>query len=209
MLTLALVAMTWVQTAVTDVISPAVAAVHPDRLLDDVFFMSQDVFLKIGCLTGQFRGHQFFEVRPADAFCNFAFVSDADGIEPSLDGIVESAFRQGQEFFRFHDDGFTLLIHGEGHTEGKFGVIFKDRVRPSRTEAFVVRRVRNARHSRAPSLGTTRRIGNDHTRSKELRQKFHVRRFSTAGAGTIELEERLVELAAFNGEFIEARFFYR
>ena len=55
-----------VQTAVTDVISPAVAAVHPNRLLDDVFFMSQDVFLKIGGFAGQLSSHQFFEVRPAD-----------------------------------------------------------------------------------------------------------------------------------------------
>ena len=98
-----------VQTAVADIISPAVAAIHPDGLLDDVFFMSQDFFLQVCSPAGEMSSHQFFDVCPADAFCDFAFVSDADGIDPGFDGVVEGTVSQAQEFFRFNADSIAPL----------------------------------------------------------------------------------------------------
>jgi|GEM_PF-3840728 len=171
--------------------------------------MSQDFFLQIRSSACEVSGHQFFDVRPADAFCDFAFVGDADGIDPGFDGVVEGTVCQVHEFFRFDADGIALLFHGQGHAEGEFSVIFEDRVRPSRPEAFAVRRIRDTGHCRAPSLGTARSVGDDHARPEELSQDLHVCRFRTTCTCAVEFEERLMELAAFDGEFIEGRMFFR
>ena len=122
---------------------------------------------------------------------------------------MQRAVRQQQKLFRFDADIVALLRHRQGHAEGKFSVVFKYGVGPSRTETFTVRRIGNARHRRAPGLGTSRRVGYEHARPKQLGQNLHVRRFRAACAGAGELEERLVELAALDGELIEARILRR
>ena len=74
------------------------------------------------------------------------------------------------------------------HTEAIFGVVFKERVAPSRAVAFLVRRIRRRRHGAAPNGGTAGSVGNHHAIAKELRDEACIRRFTAAGARTGELE---------------------
>ena len=46
----------------------------------------------------------------------------------------------------------------------------------------------------APNRRAAGRIGDDHSLAEELRQEFDVRRLAAAGARTVELEQRLLEL---------------
>ena len=195
-----------IQTAVTDIVRPAVTAVHPNGLLDDVFLVGEDVIAKLlrpAAYIGLGEGRN---ISLTEAFRHFPFVLHAERVEPGLRRFGQFTADEGQKLFRLQTQIHALLIHGQGHAERKFRIIFEDRIRPCRAVAVGIRRVGQTRHGGSPCLRTAGRVGNEHALAEELRQDLHVRRFGTTCAGAGEFEKRLVELAALDGELVEGRF---
>ena len=80
------------------------------------------------------------------------------------------------------------------HTVTVFGVVFKQGVRPGRTEALVVCGVGNRGSRAAPDGRTARGVGNIHTLAEQLGYKTRIRCLAATGAGAGVLKQRLLEL---------------
>ena len=98
----------------------------------------------------------------------------------------------------------SLVVHSESHAQAKFGVVFTERVRPGWTTALTIYGVRSCRQVSAVNGRAARRIGDEETVTKELREKLDVGRFATAGAGAREFKERLKKLSVFHLSMGEA-----
>mmetsp|Transcript_115823 Transcript_115823/g.307981 ORF Transcript_115823/g.307981 Transcript_115823/m.307981 type:complete len:409 (-) Transcript_115823:1498-2724(-) len=86
-----------------------------------------------------------------------------------------------------------------GHAEAKLRVVLEERVVPRRAPAVrVARAVRRAAVGVAPDGGAAGGVRDDHAVAKHLRQKLDVGRLATTGAGSRELEQRLLHLRALH-----------
>ena len=127
------------------------------------------------------------------------------GLQPfgngGLHGSVFGRAVQPADIFR---DGIAQLLHRQTHTIGELGVVLKQGVGPGDTLALLVFAVRHAGHGGAPGLGAAGGVGQEHLVAEQLGQQLDIGRFAAAGAGTVEFHQGLAELAALQGEFVEA-----
>src|SRR5271166_4982036 len=94
-----------------------------------------------------------------------------------------------------------MLVGSEAEAEPEFRVVLEQRVRPSRAAAFMI--LAPGRHGKVAAVDrrTAGCVRDHHPVTEQLRQKFEVRRLTTAGTGAGEFEQRLEELhAAYVGE---------
>ncbi len=197
-----------VQTTITDIICPAIAADDPDGLLADVFFVSQEISHFFARFTCKLCFFQFGNQICADLFRRFAFIMAAIGVEPFLDSRFERTFiDETSQCFEMVLYIFPLLMESQVHAETKFAIIFKQGVRPNRPFAVLIFCPRDARKCSSPRLHTASRRSDIEAVAIQLGQQFDIRCFAAACAGAGEFQIRQFELAAFDTEFIEARIF--
>ena len=183
-----------IQSAVADIVCPAVAAEDPNGLFDQAVFCGNDPLC--GCVVGsRASGDQFFRrdlaafgvvhvIQPLFA-CGFGF------------GVVRpSAFDQRV------DVGFDLVTPcgvSQVHAVAEFGVVLEQAVRPCRSVTFVVGGVGAGGRRAAVDRGATGRVRNDHSVAEQLSDQLDVRSFAAARASARIFEQGLGELAALYG----------
>src|SRR5581483_5062124 len=91
-----------------------------------------------------------------------------------------------------------LLVDRKPKAKSELGIILKERVRPRRPAALGILRPRRGGEIAAVDRGAAGGIGDQQPVTKELRQQLEVRRFTAAGAGAGELEQRPAELRVFH-----------
>ena len=183
-----------VQSAVTDIIGPAVAAEDPVAAFDEVLFQIQDALQR--CIGSGFFRQQFSQfISPftgtfADIFVFFPF------FHGRLQFCRAFAFRQGgvNQFFY----AIPGLFHAQEHAQPVFRIVFKQGIGPGGTMSFFVYRIRHGRGRSAPDGRAARSVGNHHAIAEQLGHQFYIRCFATAGAGAGELQQRLFELGTFH-----------
>ncbi len=185
-----------VEAAVTDVVSPAVAAEDPNRLLDEAVRSVLDCaehFLELALSSLDSRGKSGFD-------CGCGFLRAVRRIFVCFP-IVESGFH----FVRAakldclvcvaYEFGDSRLI-AEVHAVAEFRVVLKERVCPCGTVTRFVCRVRAGGSASAVDRRTARSVCDDHAIAEELGDELDVRRLAAARARTAEFEQRTHELAA-------------
>ena len=90
----------------------------------------------------------------------------------------------------------TYRLRAEQHTETVLRVVLEQGIRPCRTAALLVLRVRDGRRTGTPNGGAARCIGDHHAVAEELRDELGIRCLAAACTRARELEERLLELRA-------------
>ena len=189
-----------VQTAVTDIVCPAVAAVHPHGFLCQVFAVFLDECFQFSCFAFYIQAFQSCQQCAAVSFGSVAVIPV---FQPYVRCCCEvCAFCQSQQIFYFHCDAVSLLFNSQYHTNGELCVVFEQGVGPCRTPAFFVCCVRNTRSSCAPSLCTACCVCQIHSVTVQLSHQFCVSCFAAASTCAREFQQRLFELRAFYGEFV-------
>ena len=99
-------------------------------------------------------------------------------------------FEFWQQFARI----FILLVNCQAHAQAKFGVVFKQRVRPGGSASLRIHSPRGGGQVAAIDGGTTCCIRDDRAVTEELRDQFHVRCLTASRAGAAELKQRAQQL---------------
>jgi len=203
-----------IQAAIANVVRPAVAAKNPHGLLDQhIVIVYHKLVQRVGFAAA------------AAAFVHRLFVGHAQFVGRGLGSIpvVHCGKPFGGGFFQaprggrihvgqFFDDFGQLspaLFYRQLHTHPIFGVVLKQRVRPSRALPLAVGGVGHRRRGTAPNGGTARGVGNIHTVTKQLGNQLGVRRFAATRASAGELQQGLFKLAALDGFYIHRVLFMR
>ena len=189
-----------VESAVTDVVGPAVTAEAPDALLDQEVFLGLEFLLEFRSLAGQLRGvdrgHQRFGLLSGGGA---VFHAVDPGSSSFLDG---SALRGCGQFFDDVLDLRSVLADGRSHTETELSVVFEQGVRPGRTSALLVGGIRHGRCGSAPDGGAARRVRDHHAVTEQLRNDLDVRGLAAACACAGEFEVREGELGTLDGTLV-------
>ncbi len=193
-----------VQTAVTDVERPTVAAENPDGLLRQVGLVLEDFLGELGrfALAGGDGGKLLDE--HIGGFASGMLV--AASLKPRLGGVGNVGLNASRD--ELLGVSCEHVVHGlvaKQHTHAVLGVVLEQRVRPRRAMALLVHRVRRRSRRSTPNRRTTRGVGDVHMVAVELRDKTRVRRLCATGAGARELKQRLLELAAAQGLVLDRR----
>ena len=184
-----------VEAAVTDVVSPAVSADHPNRLFCQRILAAPDILHMLTVIIGIGEGDAYRVGHQNGLFIVVPVIEPC--LESGFEHLVTRRFNGGAGV---RLGLFAELVHGEIDAEGEFGVVFKQGVGEGRAEAAPGHRLREGGSEETVGLRTARGIGGIHPVSEKLSKKFDVRRFPAAGAGAGELVERLFILAALGGE---------
>src|SRR5262249_2832632 len=89
-----------------------------------------------------------------------------------------------------------VRVEREAEAEAELRVVLEQRVRPRRSAAVAVGRVRRGREVAAVDRRAAGGVRDEEAIAEELRQQLQVRRLAAAGAGARVLEQRLQELRA-------------
>ena len=188
-----------VQTAVADIVCPAVAAEDPDGLLHEAIFRLVDLFAKFvaaaaAILAGFERFDEFIR-RSLAAFRVFhvgePFFARRFAFRVIFPAVLHKLFH-----FRFELGAAGFIREVDAVAE--FRVVLEQAVRPCGAVALFVHGVRAGRGGSAVDGGAARRVRDDHAVAEHLGDHFDVRRFAAARARAGELEQRLVELASLD-----------
>ena len=185
-----------VESAVADVVSPAVAAKDPDGLLDEVVCEGVEL---LGFLLVAFS-KALFEFSDSGALL---FDLSLVGLRSVLDSFKKrlalgAAFAGEELVDQFEGEAFEL-VDAQAHAETELSVVFEEGVGPGRAAAVGALTVRGGRQVAAVNGGAARRVGDHGSVAEELTQEFHIRSLAAAGAGAGILKERAAELAALDG----------
>ena len=190
-----------IQTAESDIIRPAVAAVHPESLLDQLVLIAKN------CLC-------FFIVQLRESL---------DQLFAGLGRLLEIIKRRDPLIHRlagrtvcadttifFHSVFLmqTLLIDRQNHAERELRIIFEQGIGPCRSATLLIYSIWDTRHCGAPCLRAAGRICPVNTITVKLCEKLCVRRLAAAGACSRELDERSAELASLDRIRIEDIFLF-
>ena len=186
-----------VQTAVADIIGPAVSSEDPDGLLCQVVLLGED-FLGL-CSAHLLEGRDI-------GLCGLGIgVSVLQGVDPLLGLGLDRGALFDQSLSEGHQV-LTDLVLSDEHSQTVLGVVLKQRVAPCRSVTFGVRAVRGSRCRSAPDRGTTGGVGDVHPVAEQLGDQTGIGSLGTARAGTGELEQGLAELAALDGVVLHVLF---
>ncbi len=114
-----------IESAVTDVVGPAVAAEDPDRLLDERIRQAEQVFALRSLDSGKLvlQGGNTLALLANTDFTGLI------GSQDRTSKIV--ADLSGKAFYQFAGI-LVLLVDSEAQTKSELGIVFKQRVRPRR-----------------------------------------------------------------------------
>ncbi len=195
-----------IQSAVTDIVSPAVAAEDPDGFLDEAVFRLIDLFAeRIAVAAAVFAAFQRLDKFIGRRFAAFRVFHIG---EPFFAGslafgiILPAVFGK---LFDFRREFGAPCAVCEVHAVAEFRIVFEQAVRPSGAVAVFVDRVGACRGGTAVDRGAARRVRDDHAVAEHLGDDFDVRRLSASRASARELEEGLIELAALDRRPLDGR----
>ena len=189
-----------VQSAIADVIGPAIPAENPVRALDKEILLCADFVQQ--WVVPRFRRqrrNQSIGAMPRPLALIFV-----------LQPILHRSNQLRIPFFaqrRFDPSCqcFAILRHSQVHAESVFGIVLEQREAPGRTFPLPVRRIRDRGRAAGPGRGTTGGVGNHHPVSDQLGDQFGVRGLATTGAGAGEFLQWFGKLTAFYGQFLLGR----
>ena len=199
-----------VHTAEADVVSPAVAAEHPEG------FFHQHVGVLQGLLV------QGVELAAAAAAGGVSLFEGGDHLGSSglgSLGVVLAGQPLGGGFLQAPLSGKVRLGKGlqdigqavppggdaQEHTVAVFGVVLKQGVGPGRSVAVLIDGVGGRGGGAAPDGGAAGGVGDIHPVPKELGDQLGIGGLAAARAGARELEQGLAELAALDRGGFELR----
>ena len=179
-----------VETAVADVVGPAVAAKDPEALLGHELLVGEDHVHDLGAIELLELGH----VGGSGGLVGLGVIA---GVEPRLGGRLELCGGHGglHELEGVLGDPRAHGLVPQQHAIAVLGVVLKERVVPGRAVTFGVGGVGSGRGGVAPDRGATGGVGHKHAVAKELRHQAGVAGLGAAGAGAGELKQRLGKLA--------------
>ena len=179
-----------VQSAVADVVCPAVSAEAPYGLLyEEVLLFDQFVgkslcfAVQLGGLNGCKQGLGELSGLLAVRKC----------VQPLCSRIVDGRIRLGK-LLNYICKTLSDLAYACSHAQTVLRVVLEQGVGPGRTSAVLVRGVRHGRCGSAPDGGTSCSVGDHHSVAEELGYYLDVRSLAAASAGAGELEVRSYEL---------------
>src|SRR5579884_1459883 len=191
-----------IEAAVADIVGPAIAADNPDALAHQHVRDSEQV-ARMGRLPliGKLRALQSpLQDGDARALALDACFAGLIGVEQGIYQLLAYHLNQLLEQFA---GVFFLLVQRQAHAETKFGVVFKERIRPRGAAPFGIDAPRRCGQVAAIDGGAAGGIGNDHAIAEQLRRQLDVGRFAAAGTGPGELEERREQLRVLDGGQVE------
>ncbi len=190
-----------VESAVTDIVCPAVAAEYPDGLLGKAVFVGKNLFNeRVGLATAVLATFKVFYKLFGSLLGRFSVFEC--GKVSFASGFAFAVPKAGK-LFNFALYGIAPCRICEVHAVAELCVVFEQGVSPCGTVTLFVGRVGARRRGTAVNGGAARRVGDNHVFAEELGYNFNVRSFAAACACAGELEEGCAELAALNGLFLE------
>ena len=210
-----------VKAAEADVVGPAVAAEHPERLLRQLVLELEHLVAHFLCAVGKLAHGSLRACH--QGICGLARrveviergkVVLAGGLHRVHDGGVGRVacvrlrllqpVRQGTGQLLHARLLHRALLHGtQEQAQRKLGVVLEQAVGPGGAEAALVHRVGDAGERRAPGLRAARGVRPVHAVAEQLGEQLGVGRLAAAGAGGGELQQRLLELRALHGIGVE------
>ena len=186
-----------VETAVADVVRPAVAAQDPDGLADQIVGHREERLL--GGALAVATAEELFKLGHRRAHFLHALALDVilvDGLDALEDGLdFGRRFGVGQHLVHQLEGVGLELVGGNAHAETELRIVLEERVRPRRTPTVLALRVRRGGQVAAVDRGAARGVGDEQPVAADLGEELHVRRFAAARARAGELEQRTLELA--------------
>ena len=187
-----------VQTAVTDIVSPAVTTEDPLRFFNQLIFVFQYVGNDVlsFCICASIA----FQCSYQSVGCFSGFFTIEHCFNPSINNTCNGSVDCFQ-VFQFFFQTVSHLFNSGSHTQTIFCVVFEQGVSPSGTTAIFICCVRHRRCGTTPDGGAACCVCNVHSITKQLCYQFCVRCFATACACAGEFQQRLFELRTFHGTF--------
>ena len=118
------------------------------------------------------------------------------GLQGSVGGGVQGGLGVGLDLV-------ALLVHGQAHAQGVFGVVLEEGVGQGRAVTGGGLHHGNGGHGQKHGLGAAGGVGDVHPLAEQLGHQLHVGGLAAAGAGTGKLHQRPLELAAPDGELVQ------
>ncbi len=206
-----------IESAVADVVGPAVAAEDPDGLLDEQILILQHFaseragFAGANLAVGQPLGFPL-GAGQVDVDAVLAGGDQLGGgllaalgvvhvVEPFLARFLDvgGGVLDGDELLNVLLQLGAALGGAQVHAEAELGVVLEQAVRPGRAVAVLVDGVGAGGGAAAVDGGAARGVGDDHAVAEQLGNQLDVGRFAAARARAGELEEGLFELAVLDG----------
>ncbi len=180
-----------IEAAVADVVRPAVAADEPHALLHEVVGERFEPARLGACSSAaelvaaaRRRARAAPRCRPRSTDPRRAAPSPGRR-RPAARGAATSAARRRD-----------VRVERQPEAEPELRVVLEQRVRPRRSAAVAVGRVRRRRQVAAVDRRAAGGVGDEQPVAEELRQQLQVRRLAAARARARVLEQRLEELRA-------------
>src|SRR4030095_7443481 len=174
-----------IQTAVADVVAPAVAADDPHALLDERV-RDRCELARFEAAAGEQRLESYHPV--------------ALSVDPGFGGLIalhelprEIAERSAEAEQQMARVG-GLCVQSHAHSQAELGVVLEERVRPRWTSTVTVERPRRRRLASAVDRRAPSRVRDEGSIPEELTHELEIGCFAAAGASARELEERLEKL---------------
>ncbi len=170
-----------IQSAKANVIRPAVAANDPHALAAQVIrrFQQRPGLRAAAPFTGRFERIS----------CQHGKFATLAHIEPRTTGRLHFRTAVCQTLHALCQRGSSLL-RGNMQPQTKFCIILKQAVRPRRAATLFIHRVWTRRRTAPIDGRATRCVGNQQTRTKQLRQQLDIRRFATPGTRAGKFKQR-------------------
>ena len=178
-----------VHAAVTDVVTPAVAADDPLRLLHEPVLVLENLLAVVAAAGLQQRDQAR---RNLGRFGRRAAVFDPllhHGFQ-----LLGALGAVGDGLLHRLLDAVAEFLHADVHTQTELGVVLEERVGPCGTLAGGVGAVGRRGSRTRVDRGAARGVGNHHLVAEQLRNGLDIGGLAAACASARELEQRLCEL---------------
>ena len=180
-----------IQSAVADVIGPAVAAEDPEGLLGQQVLVGNDGLAQLAIaafdLGDQLLAGLLGDLGVVHAGQPLLSGSLGVGAVGFLDQLADVLRQLG-----------AALVDGQVHAEAELSVVLEQAVRPCGAVAFLVDGVGAGRCGAAIDGGAAGGVGHDHAITEQLGNELDVGSLAAACAGAGELEQGLLELAVLD-----------
>ena len=177
-----------VKSAVTDIVSPAVAAEDPLALLGEVVLscenLANDAVLCRALLKSA------YQLLGSSCVCLAVVLSSEILVDECLSVIMSDLAC----FLQLLLNSLSQSVLSQEHTVTELCVILEQGVSPSRTLAFLVGGVRSGRLRTCPDRGAARSVCDVHSVAEQLSNDLSVRSLAAACACAGEFKQRLLEL---------------
>ena len=188
-----------IQSAVTDVVCPTVAAEDPNGLLNYAVCAVFDCG-KSGLEFAFGFGNGVIEVSVYGSLNFLGNVCVFHIFEPEFKCVAYArACAEFDSLIHKGSESCSASFVSEIHAVTKLCIVLEERVAPGGTVAVFIEGVRAGGSGAAVNGRTSGSVSNYHSVTEELSDKFYIRSFAATCASAGEFKQRLKELAALYG----------